>query len=75
MLGLSKQTKDQRYMQGRHFSFFQGGGQNFDRLPKGGGAEYEKNKFLCATMSLFFQFRGPCPPPPNDVSGYRWYQK
>jgi len=31
--------------QGRHFSFFQGG-QNFDRLPGGGGAKYEKNKIL-----------------------------
>jgi len=31
--------------QGRHFIFFQGG-HNFDQLPKGGGAKYEKNKIL-----------------------------
>jgi len=27
---------DQHYYQGRHFSFVQGGGQHFDRLPRKG---------------------------------------
>jgi len=31
---------------GASFQFFQGGGQNFDRLPRGGGAKYKKYNIL-----------------------------
>jgi len=46
--------------------FSKGEGQNFDRLPRGGGAKYEEKHMLCKNTrkSLFFLFReGKCPPP------------
>jgi len=45
--------------QGRHFSFFQGGGQNCDRLPRGGAKYEEKQNIACKNtkQSLFFKFR------------------
>jgi len=55
---------------GRHFSLFQGGGHNFDRLPR--GAKYEKNKMLCAKTQKSHYFsirRANSSPPQNDVLG------
>jgi len=53
-------------MPGTPFQFFPGGGQNFDRLPRG-GAKYKKNKILYAKTQkiTFFQNQkvGNAPPP------------
>jgi len=54
--------------QGRHFSLFQGG-RNFDRLPREGGAKYEKYKSKTQKVTIFQNQGGggmpplPCPPP------------
>jgi len=63
---LISQTQE---IQGRHFSFFQGGGHILTYL-LGGGAKYEKKQNFVSKntkKSLYFQLGGanllpPCPP-------------
>jgi len=53
--------------QGRHFSFFQGGGKPFDRLPRcvGGRAKYEeKNRVQKHKKVTIFQIQGEANAPP-----------
>jgi len=41
-------------------SVFSRGGQNFDRLPRGGGAKYEIKQILCVKTQ---KITAPAPPP------------